>query len=482
MKIFLLISKIILILSRVVVEMTISGISSSGNWKDQMICMENSWISGFQICQFCDGWGTVSLRFQCNNKEGNLIETKEFGFDSKYRCDYQQLVSCPLPGIIGINVQSQCCSNCKKLDCLGINDMNLVCRNGGGINSGGGCNEGTWSSFTYCPPMTLGCGIKVREDPKGIGDNFGITDFKLYCCATCKIEAGFFESVGKCVMCHENCLTCNGPNYNQCTGCSGTDILQPTGSCSYETNNKVINNKLNSTGISDMTFFDSGFTRSNTVLIFQCHEWFILKAENVGDFIAKELIDISPHYAIRIKARIYKIDEWNGELIELRIDNVVMNVPEFHNFGKNDDNFYFRNLCGGVETDNIISLDKKYDHSANTLKIIFSANHNKKWGINRISIFVYSCHITCLTCYGKEITNCITCKANSILTSSTCQCLEGFYFDNTCSSDDCIPCKACFTGCKTCTGPGIYQCLSCVANYFYIRQKKEVILYYFFNN
>jgi hypothetical protein len=70
---------------------------------------------------------------------------------------------------------------------------------------------------------------------------------------------------------------------------------------------------------------------------------------------------------------------------------------------------------------------------------------------------------SCVTCpfnsYGSG-SSCVNCGTNSYVSGTSCiPCGPGFYLSG-------ISCASCYTGCKTCSGPNINNCLSCLSGYF----------------
>lgn len=80
------------------------------------------------------------------------------------------------------------------------------------------------------------------------------------------------------------------------------------------------------------------------------------------------------------------------------------------------------------------------------------------------------CHGTCKTCDGKFETNCLNCdiKMKFISKNSTCQGIEGYYFDpgEAMKGRGGTP-KECFRTCATCNPSNINECFSCKKGYFF---------------
>ena len=67
------------------------------------------------------------------------------------------------------------------------------------------------------------------------------------------------------------------------------------------------------------------------------------------------------------------------------------------------------------------------------------------------------CDLNCLTCFGSS-KNCTSCSSNKTLdaTTRTCSCSNNTFYDA--ASGNCLKCDS---GCLTCKGVGISDCLSC---------------------
>lgn len=72
------------------------------------------------------------------------------------------------------------------------------------------------------------------------------------------------------------------------------------------------------------------------------------------------------------------------------------------------------------------------------------------------------CHPSCVGCEGPDPTNCLSCdgELNRILSvnenEKICVCKDGYYEEE--KNNVCVKCHY---SCKTCDGPGPYECSSC---------------------
>ena len=105
----------------------------------------------------------------------------------------------------------------------------------------------------------------------------------------------------------------------------------------------------------------------------------------------------------------------------------------------------------------------------NTLTLTFTTwvNYHGVWGVRDLLIYQYLCDTSCKSCNGPLGTQCLSCYAFANLQSGVCTCIENYYYEELCSppmpcaSFPFSACKRCHISCKTCSGSGDDNCLSC---------------------
>ena len=126
--------------------------------------------------------------------------------------------------------------------------------------------------------------------------------------------------------------------------------------------------------------------------------------------IVRTFSNIAPHYKIRIKILFLKIDFWNGQSFNLRIDTVIIKSDTFY---PNHDSI-IGNICGSsdYEAERYYVFD--HLHWTNSLEIRIDTTLDKdstvhSWGISNFELIVYRCNPKCLTCYSENPDKCKTC-------------------------------------------------------------------------
>jgi hypothetical protein len=142
--------------------------------------------------------------------------------------------------------------------------------------------------------------------------------------------------------------------------------------------------------------------------------------------IRKQFSNLPPHYEVRIRVNIFKIDTWEaGETITLTINGETISKIELTPFNNNID---AQTYCGNlVETDYLISLNEIFPHYDNTINLVIysftSGSPDEYWGMNRLELVLYKCNPLCKTCLDPY--SCTSCEPDMYLVNNTCVCKKG---------------------------------------------------------
>jgi len=375
---------------------------------------------------------------------------------------------------------------------LGLNDLNVVCSSEESLNVVGGCADGLWTTKSQCPASTVICGYILNfQSYSSTLDNTAANDITFYCCLICKSFAAMYHMVSDntCQICDQNCLSCYGTSTN-CTDCGGSDIFA-SGICNSLTNylelEQAFNNSLTFNNDLNTTVWlknGASITQGNV-----CGIYSILGPFSLGDTLSKTNINgLHPHYRMRFKARIYKIDYWNYEKIDLSIDGTTLSILDLQ--FKDNYPFFFGNMCeNSLDPEDLSYFDIEFPHSKINPIIEFSSNISSSlphWGISHIVYGIYICESSCLTCSGPSSVECLSCFGNATLYfNGSCICNDGFLATNITISGSYIQthCLACSTGCKQCSSLATNGCITCFPLYYFINNQvffvvARFLLYY----
>ncbi|CAD8114389.1 unnamed protein product [Paramecium sonneborni] len=163
--------------------------------------------------------------------------------------------------------------------------------------------------------------------------------------------------------------------------------------------------------------------------------------------ISKTFYNIPPHYKLKIQILWAKIDSWDNEAAQMRVDNVLIWERRFQWYEG-----YFGKICGDWDAGHrtiFVRIEQDLIHSNNQVEIKFTTTldesfDGESFGLRDFVIFYGSCTDNCDQCTGP--------------TGSECQmCSKGCY--NT-GVDDKI-CQLCYPSCYLCDGPTIEDCTDC---------------------
>lgn len=160
------------------------------------------------------------------------------------------------------------------------------------------------------------------------------------------------------------------------------------------------------------------------------------------NLVTKTFTTLPVHNAVLLVANV-SVSGWTSNILTVKVDDVTKEYT----------------IDGSTMT--FISILTA--HTSISLTIIFQSSLNvaistKTWGIKDFMISLTNdCPASCWLCNGAA---CTKCPFFSILNSSSlCECMDGFIMN---PGSYCEPCDI---SCKTCSGTGPNECLSCYQNY-----------------
>ena len=302
---------------------------------------------------------------------------------------------------------------------MALNDLHFKCNNGDNLISQG-CNKGSWTIFATCPTQTVGCGYEVNESSDvGWLDDLSLLDLNLFCCPICKTTNGFYLNNDKCVFCDDSCFTCSGPSSNECLSCAETDQFSSS-TCTASSNSaRKVYDFYADTNMG--TALANYATSGNSQIL--CGDWNIIKITGNG-YLQRSLASLTPHYKARIKARIFKIDNWGGNSIQISIDSNSLLNQLLTNLQDSTDSLFFGNICEGTGIEDIIQIDQEFSHFASTL--VYKLSGLYTFGVRNLKIIIYKCDYTCKSCSGAAANQCNACYDHASLSSGSCTCDDGY--------------------------------------------------------
>lgn len=107
-------------------------------------------------------------------------------------------------------------------------------------------------------------------------------------------------------------------------------------------------------------------------------------------------LDLPPHFMVRVKFTLYKIDSWDNELFLGYADGDQKHSKAY---GLADN----KNLCGAGWNDEVDQIDLTFAHNNPNIQILLTSTLNQvaadeSWGIRDFYLFVEKCPNGCLFC------------------------------------------------------------------------------------
>ena len=190
-------------------------------------------------------------------------------------------------------------------------------------------------------------------------------------------------------------------------------------------------------------------------------------------------IEAYPHYNIRIIFSFIQIDTWSNNKLFVKVDgNIVLtySIP--------DSNMIYTNItryCGdSLQPEAIHIIDLVFAHNTTSLyfeistDLLVSNPITASWGIYNFYLIAYRCDINCLECLSAESNQCTKCNLDRFLQvppgPSTCLsiCPDGYYSNPT--NNYCVLCDS---SCKTCSGLGANNCLTCLRTQYLLKNNEN---------
>jgi len=84
-----------------------------------------------------------------------------------------------------------------------------------------------------------------------------------------------------------------------------------------------------------------------------------------------------------------------------------------------------------------------------------------------LTLSCLDCHATCTSCFGPNNTNCLSCNNETrvfIPSNYSCFLCPAKHFGN----DATQKCESCHSTCKSCFGPNLTNCASCESQFYYL--------------
>ncbi|CAD8118939.1 unnamed protein product [Paramecium sonneborni] len=238
------------------------------------------------------------------------------------------------------------------------------------------------------PTLIISFSSSLKNDPDE--QSWGIRDFFLFA-----------------AQCTKFCDECVGTAENECTKCSDTHTLQD-GKCINKNEWYILSKEFFTDDefkkLDGWTFQDIDPAGPNPPVT-KCGDLGLVGGyQSFGKkATVQKVFKIPKHDFIRIKATVYKIDEWDGEELTMFVDN-----NEFWTqfLGWNDPGQ--SNVCGRTDgnwKERIISIDKIISHTQSELTVDFKSTLQKtandaSWGF-RDFLLLYSPLKECIEVFSE---------------------------------------------------------------------------------
>ncbi|CAD8181501.1 unnamed protein product [Paramecium octaurelia] len=137
-----------------------------------------------------------------------------------------------------------------------------------------------------------------------------------------------------------------------------------------------------------------------------------------GDYVKKNIENLSPHYKIQVNLQLWKIDSWINENFYLFVDNSVVAQAVLGSGGA-------YSICGSNGLEQIYNIGVTLSHSSSKFQLTMttskvSGTTNSYWGIRALNIYLSKCYNSCNLCVGPYRTDCTVCSGGLVLYKSLC--------------------------------------------------------------
>jgi hypothetical protein len=245
---------------------------------------------------------------------------------------------------------------------------------------------------------------------------------------TCECQPGYYASnvTGSCMACYIFCVTCVGPNYDQCTSCHPSMRIR----------SGAINQCDALPGLLRTTAERVAYSihRScNTALYWAYgHKYCTTcKTSAVLDFVSDMWSATYPHGICRCNDGFF-MSQSTGACLPCHASCAT---------------------CVAGDEMNCLTVPPGKNTVIHPQGNFAVCDPSLEGYVNLSNGNCEPCHASCLKCWGPLNTNCFSCKANAYMSSYKCLCQTGYYYNTATGT-----CDACHITCVSCTGPLINQC------------------------
>ncbi|CAD8071148.1 unnamed protein product [Paramecium sonneborni] len=149
-----------------------------------------------------------------------------------------------------------------------------------------------------------------------------------------------------------------------------------------------------------------------------------------GRFIVSKILKINPHYKLKIKVLWAKIDSWDNEAAQIKVDGNMVWERNFQWYEG-----YSGKICGSpVYAQKAFFARTEVDivHTGDQVKIEFTTTldedvNNESFGLRDFNIYYAACSKNCAECTGPKDSDCKKCANNWALVEGKCQALPSFF-------------------------------------------------------
>ncbi|CAD8107342.1 unnamed protein product [Paramecium primaurelia] len=145
--------------------------------------------------------------------------------------------------------------------------------------------------------------------------------------------------------------------------------------------------------------------------------------------ILYNMIEMKPHYKVRIQVLWANIDSWDNEQGQMMVDGIIVWRKNY-----TFTNGYGSKICGNsnqkYKTD-FQRIDTIIDHTGNNMLINFTStldqgSDDESFGLRDLFIYYLPCADRCNECHGPTISDCIKCSDNLFYDSGQCLNISNF--------------------------------------------------------
>ena len=416
-------------------------------------CIANSHYSSSQLSCICDTNYIMS--------NGQCIVSVTCPLNSNWN-QSQQTCVCVATNQYVINGYCQACVINSHYDAASIS---CVCDTGYAMSGGvctTSCVNSTWNGNTcVCwSGYYIISGVCRQCD---VNSHYSNTAF------TCVCNDGYYGTWSQCSACSSTCLTCSGPNTNQCISCPSNSPLN--GVCTVSC--------VNSTWNGSTCICWAGYNLINGACQ-QCDVNSVYSASAATCICNNGYFGTWNQCSLCASSCVTCSGPGTNQCTSCSTGNPVNGVcpTTCVNATWNGSAcvcWSGYNLINGVCQ--VCDVNSAYSTSAATC--ICNTGYYGTWNL------CSPCDSSCLTCSGPSSNQCNSCKPNATWNGSTCICWSGFNFINgacqqcdvnsvySASAATCIcnngyygtwnQCNLCDSTCLTCSGPATNECTTCAS-------------------